>query len=458
MTIATTTKPSSPGGTESPPSPSLTGTATTSATTSAPTSAARPTDVLPTYICMARSNQSDGTFELLLDGVKRGMVVSRKHPGAATTAGPSSMYTFVDDRGQDRQKPANVEDLRKEYAPFSDLVEPAYAPDRHVRDHQDILTAAAQVDRKVQLYTHALNTLRSQKRQLDTLAHHVSQPRKLRRTTTLLPEEHSQHTNPFPSYWRIRVPVFPEHDRRALCKQMDRALADPEMTTMGVVPSNQTKSHPKSQAKNQTKSSHTTFLSIDDLVAEAHLSKTASITLQAIVEEMRQRCKSLQPVDKSLPNRCVSSYNTTLATTTLATPTLANHDETQSLPTEHTPPPPQLKPQPQHHHHHPNTQPTPYTIRLHRYEPLSHDEWSQHRSHTSVTAVIPLCVESMTDHPEPSGPPVPTMEFYTEQHGRGQVDLVEGGVYAFTGKVWRMRRNGEGVRWYGVEIEVGLGR
>ena len=60
--------------------------------------------------------------------------------------------------------------------PFSDLVEPAYAPDRHVRDHQDILTAAAQVDRKVQLYTHALNTLRSQKRQLDTLAQHVSQP------------------------------------------------------------------------------------------------------------------------------------------------------------------------------------------------------------------------------------------------------------------------------------------
>lgn len=443
MTIATTTKPSSPGGTESPPSPSLTGTATTSA--------ARPTDVLPTYICMARSKQSDGTFELLLDGVKRGMVVSRKHPGAASTAGTSSMYTFVDNRGQDRQKPANVEDLRKEYAPFSDLVEPAYAPDRHVRDHQDILTVAAQVDRKVQLYTHALNTLRSQKRQLDTLAHHVSQPRKLRRTTTLLPEEHSQHTNPFPSYWRIRVPVFPEHDRRALCKQMDRALADPEMTTMGVVPSNQTKSQAKSHAKSQHKSPHTTFLSIDDLVAEAHLSKTASITLQAIVEEMRQRCKSLPPVDKSLPNQCVSSYNTTLATT------IAQDDETQSLPTEHTPPPPQLKPQPQHHHHHPNTHPTPYTIRLHRYEPLSHDEWSQHRSHTSVTAVIPLCVESMTDHPEPSGPPVPTMEFYTEQHGRGQVDLVVGGVYAFTGKVWRMRRNGEGVRWYGVEIEVGGG-
>ena len=48
------------------------------------------------------------------------------------------------------------------------------------------------------------------------------------------------------------------------------------------------------------------------------------------------------------------------------------------------------------------------------------------------------------------------MEFYTEQHGRGQVDLVVGGVYVFTGKVWRMRRNGRGTG--GVEIEVGLGR
>lgn len=386
--LSTTTATARTASTTSPPvSPSL---------LRAPAATAR---APPRFACLARSRPEDGTFEWTLNGEARGVVVSERQPERSDAH--SSLYTFADAEDTLRQKWACVNDRGKEFVPFGDLVDPAYRPDRHVHDNSDILQAVSCIDMKLGLYTRALQQLNAQKRHLDTLAQQVTRPRKLRRTTTLLPDEvlHDR----FPPYWRIPVPVFPAGDRETLRTFIDRAQMDPDKTTLGVrapVSSSYSSSSSTSTSSSlNPRSPPTVFLTIEDLVHDAKLSRAAVTTLHAIVNELRSRCQA----------------------------TYALREDEVS-----------------------------YSIRLHCFEPNTCDEWSQdHSAHAVVTALIPVCID-------PSGTGTadtpPTLDIFAEQYGRGQVEMVEGGVYAHTAKVWRMRRNGMGLRWYGVEVVVVDGR
>lgn len=102
-----------------------------------------------------------------------------------------------------------------------------------------------------------------------------------------------------------------------------------------------------------------------------------------------------------------------------------------------------------------------YTLHLRRFDSDTSTPWCQDDpAHTAVTAWVPVWVDvTSTDAvTDAVGDAVttthPTMEVFTEAHGRGEVDLVVGGVCALMPSVWRAQKSRRHVRWWALVVEV----